>query len=248
MAIAKFDIKSVQTEATKSAQRALHAGVGATDLAVEVVRDYVAEAQKLAQKAQEDLATRVTGLQKSVIHFEPKAFRAQAAKDAKARRAAIEKRVAQLQSQIQSEAAAVPAKVQKSLDAPVSTATDLYGDLVKRGEMLVGRIRRQQSTKDTVSAAETTVAKAKTTKTQATKAAKKTTTHGQEDHGRQEALHRPAEQRQGDDDRRQEDGVGGLARPGRRRREGRRLNVPATELAEPPGVPRPRGLRRVQVV
>ena len=51
MAIVKFDIKSVQTEATKSAQRALHAGVGATDLAVEVVRDYAAEAQKLAQKA-----------------------------------------------------------------------------------------------------------------------------------------------------------------------------------------------------
>jgi hypothetical protein len=176
MAIVKFDIKSVQTEATKSAQRALHAGVGATDLAVEVVRDYAAEAQKLAQKAQQDLTTRVSGLQKSVIHFEPKAFRAQAAKDAKARRAAIEKRVALLQSQIQSEAAAVPAKVQKSLDAPVSTATDLYGDLVKRGEVLVGRIRRQQSTKDAVSAAETTVAKAKTTKTQATKAAKKTTT------------------------------------------------------------------------
>jgi hypothetical protein len=172
MAIAKFDIKSVQSEATKSAQRALRAGVGVTDLAVEVVRDYVAEAQKLAQKAQHDLATRVTDLQKTVTTFEPKTFGAQAAKDAKARRVAIEKRVAQLQAQIQSEAAAVPAKVQKSLDANVATATDVYGDLVKRGELLVGRIRRQ----DTVDAAEATVTKAKTTKTQATKAAKKTTT------------------------------------------------------------------------
>jgi hypothetical protein len=176
MAIAKFDIKSVQSEATKSAQRALRAGVGVTDLAVEVVRDYVAEAQKLAQKAQHDLATRVTDLQKTVTTFEPKTFGAQAAKDAKARRVAIEKRVAQLQAQIQSEAAAVPAKVQKSLDANVATATDVYGDLVKRGEVLVGRIRRQQSTQDTVVAAEATATKAKTTKTQATKAAKKTTT------------------------------------------------------------------------
>ena len=165
MAKAKFDIKTVQTEAQKSAQRAFHAGVGVTDLAVEVVRDYTAGAQK-----------RIVSLQKSVSTFEPKALGTQAAKDAKARRVAIEKLVAQLQAQLQSEAVAVPAKVQKAIDANVEAATDTYGDLVKRGESLVGRIRRQQSTKDTVAAAETTVTKAKTTKTQATKAAKKTTT------------------------------------------------------------------------
>jgi heparin binding hemagglutinin HbhA len=165
MAKAKFDIKTVQTEAQKSAQRAFHAGVGVTDLAVEVVRDYTAGAQK-----------RIASLQKSVSTIEPKALRTQAAKDAKARRAAIEKLVAQLQAQLQSEAVAVPAKVQKAIDINVEAATDTYGDLVKRGESLVGRIRRQQSTQDTVAAAETTVTKAKTTRTQATKAAKKTTT------------------------------------------------------------------------
>jgi len=165
MAKAKFDIKTVQTEAQKSAQRAFHAGVGVTDLAVEVVRDYTAGAQK-----------RIVSLQKSVSTIEPKALRTQAAKDAKARRVAIEKLVAQLQAQLQSEAVAVPAKVQKAIDANVEAATDTYGDLVKRGESLVGRIRRQQSTKDTLAAAETTVTKAKTTKTQATKAAKATKT------------------------------------------------------------------------
>jgi uncharacterized FlaG/YvyC family protein len=165
MAKAKFDIKTVQTEAQKSAQRAFHAGVGVTDLAVEVVRDYTAGAQK-----------RIASLQKSVSTIEPKALRTQAAKDAKARRAAIEKLVAQLQAQLQSEAVAVPAKVHKAIDINVEAATDTYGDLVKRGESLVGRIRRQQSTQDTVAAAETTVTKAKTTRTQATKAAKKTTT------------------------------------------------------------------------
>ena len=163
MAKAKFDIKTVQTEAQKSAQRAFLAGVGVTDLAVEVVRDYAAGAQK-----------RIVSVQKSVTTFEPKALRTQAAKDAKARRVAIEKLVAQVQSQLQSEAVAVPAKVQKAIDANVEAATDTYGDLVKRGEVLVGRIRRQQSTQQTVKSAETTVSKAKTTKTQATKATKKT--------------------------------------------------------------------------
>lgn len=160
MATAKFDIRTVQTEAQKTAERTFHAAVGVTDLAVEVVRDYVADAQK-----------RVSGVQKNVTSFDPQAVRAQVAKDAKARRTAIEKRVANLQA----EAKTVPARVQKIVDANVSTATDTYADLVKRGELLVGRIRRQESTKATVASAETTMAKAKTTKTQATKAAKKTT-------------------------------------------------------------------------
>jgi heparin binding hemagglutinin HbhA len=134
MAIAKFDIKNVQTEAQKSAQRVFSAGVGVTDYAVEVVRDYVAGTQK-----------RVAEVQKTVTTFDPKTTRA-----------AIEKRVVEL-----------PA-------TGWASATDAYGDLVKRGQTLVGRIRRQQSTQDTVAAAEATVAKARTTKTQATAAAKKT--------------------------------------------------------------------------
>ena len=171
-----FDITTIQTEAQKSAQRVFHAGVGVTDLAVEVVRDYAAEAQKRLVAVQKDLTTRVADVQKTVTTFDPKAARTQAAKDAKARRTAVEKRVAELRA----EAATVPARVQKALDANVSTASKTvgatYGDLVKRGESLVGRIRRQQSTQDTVAAAETTVAKAKTTRTQATTAAKKSAT------------------------------------------------------------------------
>lgn len=158
-----FDIKQLD----KTAQRVFHAGVGVTDLAVEVVRDYAAEAQKRAQQ-------RFAAVQQSVTTFDPKALRAQAAQDAKARRTAVEKRVAELRS----EAGAVPSRVQQAIDTNVSTASktvgETYGDLVKRGETLVGRIRRQQSTQEAVAAAETTVAKAKTTRTQA--AAARTTT------------------------------------------------------------------------
>ncbi len=121
MAKAKFDIKTVQTQA-------LEAAVGATDLAVGVVRSSVADLQK-----------RLADVQKNVGSFEPQAFVSTSVesltKDAKARRAAIEKLVAALQA----EALAVPTRVQ-------GTATDTYADLVKRGEILVGRIRRQPST------------------------------------------------------------------------------------------------------
>jgi hypothetical protein len=54
------------------------------------------------------------------------------------------------------------------------TVTGVYGNLVSRGERLVTRVRRQQSTKATTASARTTTAKAKTTKTQATKATKST--------------------------------------------------------------------------
>jgi heparin binding hemagglutinin HbhA len=54
-------------------------------------------------------------------------------------------------------------------------ATQAVGDtleeLVKRGETLVGRIRRQPATTATVESAKTTTAKARTTRTQATKTA-----------------------------------------------------------------------------
>ncbi len=55
-----------------------------------------------------------------------------------------------------------------------STVTGVYGDLVSRGEKLVTRIRRQESSKATAASARTTTAKAKTTRTQATKAAQST--------------------------------------------------------------------------
>jgi predicted nucleic acid-binding Zn-ribbon protein len=156
MAKAKFDIK---TEAT----RGLYAGAGVADLAVETIREYVAEAQ-----------TRFAGVQKDVAGFDysPQALRQQVnarvealSKDARARRAAAEARVAELRKE-------ATARVNDNAD----TATDAYGDLVKRGETLVGRIRRQEATKATKRSAKTTSSKAKTTSTQARKTAKKSTT------------------------------------------------------------------------
>jgi hypothetical protein len=173
--MATFDTLKLDTIKSdlKVVAKPLYAGVGATDLAVELVRDYVTEAQK-----------RFAGAQKRVtdIDLEPQALRDQAttvvnarvdalAKDAKARRAAIEKRVAELQA----DAKTLPAKLQAFVDENVSTVGDTYGDLIARGEVLVTRIRKQESTQATAAAAKTTTAKAKTTKTQATKAAKSTT-------------------------------------------------------------------------
>ena len=171
MAKTKFDIK---TEATKP----LYAYVGVTDLAVEIVRDFVADAQTRLADVQKDVADRVADVQNT----DPKVLRKQAVnvvservdaftKAAEARRKAIETRVAELQS----DAKAYPVKVQHAVDENVANfteqATDTYADLIKRGESLVGRIRRQESTKATVKSAKTTVAKAKTTATQAKKAA-----------------------------------------------------------------------------
>ena len=156
MAKAKFDIK---TEATRS----LYAGAGVADLAVETVREYVAKGQ-----------TRFAGVQKDIAGFDysPEALRKQVnarvealSKEAKARRAAAEARVAGLRKE-------ATTKVSENAD----TATDAYGDLVKRGESLVSRIRRQEATKATTRSAKTTSSKAKTTSTQAKKTAKKSTT------------------------------------------------------------------------
>ena len=136
----KFDIKT-------EAQRGLHAGVGAADLAFETVKEYVAEAQKRIEAAQKDAQKALTSAQKSVTGFEfqPKALRSQAttvvsarvdelSKDAKARRAAIEKRVAELQND-----------AQKFVVGNVETASGTYADLAKRGEKVVKRIRKETS-------------------------------------------------------------------------------------------------------
>ena len=104
-------------------------------------------------------------MQKNVASFDlqPKALRDTAV-------SVVTERVDALQGEVRT----VPARVQNLVDDNVALLEGTYGDLVKRGESLVGRIRRQKSTQDTVKSAETTVAKAKTTKTQATKAAKAT--------------------------------------------------------------------------
>jgi heparin binding hemagglutinin HbhA len=149
MAKAKFDIAAFdfKGEATKT----LHAGVGAVDLAIETVTEFVTEAQKTAQArfeaAQKDAQKAIATAQKSVkgFEFQPKALRSQAttvvsgrvdelSKDAKARRTAIEKRVADLQTE-----------AQKFVTGNVETATGTYEQLAKRGEKVVKRIRKETS-------------------------------------------------------------------------------------------------------
>ena len=123
MAQAKFDMKN---EAT----RQFYAGVGVTDRAVELVRDYVADMQK-----------RLLELQKSIadLDLEPEHLRKQATtrfealnKDAIARRKAVEKRVAELQD----EALALPSKMQKLMDENLATVTKAMDDFAKRDETL----------------------------------------------------------------------------------------------------------------
>jgi Mg-chelatase subunit ChlI len=154
VANAKFDIK---TEAT----RPLYASVGVTDRAVEAVRGSFATGQKRIAEVQQDARQ---------IELDPKALRTQAsslvsesvdsvAKEAKARRAAIEARIVELQ---------------QSAQALLEERELTYGQLVNRGETLVQRIRRQSSTQQTKQNAKTTKAKAKSTGTQAQKGAKTT--------------------------------------------------------------------------
>jgi uncharacterized protein YkvS len=135
MAKAKFDFKSIEVPA--AAQKPLYAGVGAGDLAVTAVKEYVADVQKLVTSAQKDAQVRVADVQKTVTGFDPKAVRAQALSAAKARRAAVEARVAELQA----EAKGLPTKVQTTVNDNVATVTgtvlETYGDLAKRGEAVV---------------------------------------------------------------------------------------------------------------
>ena len=162
MAKAKFDIKTLELPAV--AAKPLYAGVGATDLAVEYVREYVADVQKKFATVQKDVQTRVADVQKNVkgFEFEPKALREQTV-------TTVNSRV----SELRSDARAQVEKVQTRVNENVATVTDTYGDLAKRGETLVARIRKQEATQATAAAAKTTAAKAKTTKTQAKKTAKK---------------------------------------------------------------------------
>ncbi|MGA8247874.1 MAG: hypothetical protein WB797_13305 [Nocardioides sp.] len=166
MAKAKFDIT---TQIPAGATRPLYAGVGVTDLVVGAVRDYVADVQKRLDEVQKTVSN---------LDVQPQALRDQATKavstrvetlnkDAAARRRLIEKRVADLQSEVQT----FPTRLQKLVDEQVATAGDTYAELVKRGETLVDRIRGQQSTRRAGSSASTTVTKAKTTRTQAGKTA-----------------------------------------------------------------------------
>jgi hypothetical protein len=172
MAKARFDIP---TQLPVAVARPVYAGVGATDRVVEVVRGAVADVQKRALAVQHDMQQTVAGLD-----YQPQALREQATravtagvdtlgKDAQARRRAVE----QVFADIQADARNLPVRLQKLVDGQVTQAFETYGELVRHGETLVGRIRGQQATREAASSAHTTTAKAKTTRTQATKTAKK---------------------------------------------------------------------------
>jgi hypothetical protein len=72
--------------------------------------------------------------------------------------------------QLRARARQVPDKVQGFLEQHEIA----YDQLVERGDALVSRIRRQESTKQTAKAARTTSSKAKATSTQASKAGRST--------------------------------------------------------------------------
>lgn len=154
----KFDLKSldllnkidVKAEATKP----LYAAAGATDLAVEVVREYVETVQKKVTDYQKDAKSRVDGVQKSVSDFDftPKALQEKATttvntrvdaltKEAKARQAKLEAKVTELQT----EAKALPTKVQTLVTDNVNTVNGRYNELAKRGETFVGKLRKQDA-------------------------------------------------------------------------------------------------------
>jgi heparin binding hemagglutinin HbhA len=169
----KFNVK-LPSEAV----RPLYAAAGATDLAVEIARGYVTEAQVKVTDVQKKATQRV-----SSVDLEPKALQTKAvsvvnarvdelSKEAKARQARVEKAYAELQDQ----AKAFPAKVEAYLNGTIADLNGTYVELAARGEKLVTRIRRQQATQDAKAAASTTVAKAKSTKTSAGKGASATTT------------------------------------------------------------------------
>ena len=216
MAKAKFDIKTEATRPLLRRRRRDRPGRRGR------VRGYVADVQKKFAGVQKDV-------QKSVndLDFEPKALREQAvtvvnsrvdalSKDAKARRTAIEARVAELQA----EAKAYPAKVQALLNDNVA---ETYDELVKRGETLVGRIRRQESTKAHRVLGEDHHRQGQDDHHAGQEDGCEDVVHRQEDR-RQEVPGQ--EQRQGDRHRREEDRCRRGRRRHRRRGEGRRLKRP----------------------
>jgi hypothetical protein len=106
----------------------------------------------------------------------------------------LQKRFAEVQKDVQARVAGVSRSVQELDLEPKVRVNELqewlraflkdgeitYDDLVARGETLVERIRRQQSTKDAVRSAETAAAKAKTTRTQAAQATRSTVSAAEE--------------------------------------------------------------------
>jgi hypothetical protein len=81
-----------------------------------------------------------------------------------------------LPEQLRTLPVAAQARIQASVAAALGRAGEGYGDLAKRGEQLVSRISRQESTEATVDAAKATTSLAEATSTTAKTAAKETAT------------------------------------------------------------------------
>jgi hypothetical protein len=126
--VPKVDLKSIDLpEVPEAAAKPIYAGVGVTDLAVEKVKEYVADVQTKVN-------ARVAEAQKSVKEFEVPQF--------SDTRAKFEAKL----SELQADAKALPTKVQttvkKQYDENVATVTGTYADLAKRGESVVTKLRK----------------------------------------------------------------------------------------------------------
>ena len=122
-----------------AAAKPLYAGVGATDLAVEKVKEYVTEVQTRVN-------ARVADVQKSVKDFEvpqPKTLQGKATAQLGDGRAKFEAKLAELQA----DAKALPKRVQTRYDENVAIVTKQYADLAKRGESVVIKLRKGDEVK-----------------------------------------------------------------------------------------------------
>ncbi|ADB30104.1 hypothetical protein Kfla_0999 [Kribbella flavida DSM 17836] len=142
--------------ATRTPVTPLYVIAGAGDLAVEKFR-----------AVSEDVSTRFAQL-------DQKALQSTLQTELTKRQAELSKRLEALAV----EARTVPAKLrelpavaQAGLTTVLGQAEETYEDLASRGEEIVARIRSQKATEDLVAQAETTVSKAKATRTTTKKTA-----------------------------------------------------------------------------
>jgi hypothetical protein len=146
---------AISAELTKSIEKSLdskpvYAFAGVGDLAVEKLRE---------------LSARLAAL--SNLRVEPKEVPTQVEafqKDAMARFEIV-------QDAVQEAVRDLPEQAQSVVAFFATKANDVYDDLAERGENVVGRIRRQRSTEDLKDQAQSTVRRAKATRTTATKGA-----------------------------------------------------------------------------
>jgi hypothetical protein len=152
----QINVDTLRNEAV----RPLYVVAGATDLAVEIARGYVSEAQVKVTGAQKKATRRV-----QAVDFEPKALQSRALE-------LVNARVDELTKQ----AKALPGKVEAYVDDTVTDLNDTYAELAVRGQKLVTKLRKQQASQDLKAAGRTTTAKAKATRTSAKKGAASTRT------------------------------------------------------------------------